>query len=284
MLAELTPAGPLALSLVALALGPLVYHVAKADGHMLAALDGFVYVAIGGLVLLHIMPESFALAGWVALVGGVAGLVIPSMIEHRLVGRARQVHNIALVLGLAGIGLHAFLDGLALVAGSQEHGADTGHMLPMAVILHRFPVGLTIWFLLRPLYGRYTAGAVLVLIGAATALGFAAGEPVHAAMASGGRGVFQAVVAGSLLHVVVHRSYPLSSGGGGGHWQAGLGAVAGLALLAAITTGHAVGPALEEAGRVFAHLAVESAPALALAYAGAGMIYAFMPATSVGWM
>ena len=285
MPAELTHAGPLILSLLALAVGPLVYHVARGAGHMLAALDGFVYVAIGGLVLLHIMPESFALAGWVAPAAGLTGLVLPSLVEHRLVGRARQVHNVALGLGLVAIGLHAFLDGLALVSGSHLHGTEeAGRMLPMAVILHRLPVGLTIWFLLRPLYGRRTGVAVLVLIGAFTALGFAAGEPVQAAMASGARGVFQAAVAGSLLHVVVHRSYPVSAATGTGRWQSGLGAVAGLVLLAAITTGHAVGPALEEAGRVFVHLARESAPALVLAYAGAGMIHAFMPRAPIDWM
>ncbi|MFH1566433.1 MAG: permease [Gemmatimonadota bacterium] len=282
---DLAHHGPLLLSLLALGVGPLIYHLARAAGHMLAALDGFVYVAIGGLVLLHIMPETFALAGWAALVGGLVGLVLPSLAEHRLGGRAQQVHNVALVLGLAAIGLHAFLDGLALVTGS--HGEpDAGHMLPMAVILHRVPVGLTIWFLLRPLYGRGTAAAVLALIAAATTVGFAAGEPLQAAMESRARGVFQALVAGSLLHVVVHRSYPVSGSAGapGWRWQSGLGAAGGIALLAAITTSHTVGPALRDAGQVFVQLARESAPALVLAYAGAGLIHTFLPRASLAWM
>jgi len=284
MPADLSHGGPLLLSLLALAVGPLCYWLARSTGHVLAGMDGFVYVTMGGLVLLHIMPESFALAGWAALIAGVAGLVLPGLVEHRLVSRAHQAHSAALVLGLVAIGLHAFLDGLALVVGPHHHVDGAGYMLPVAVILHRLPVGLTIWLLVRPQYGPRAAAAVLGLIAVCTALGFAAGEPVHEAMASSFRGVFQAGLAGSLLHVLVHRSYPVPSGDGASRWASGLGALAGVALLGGITTTHAVGPVLSEASGVFLHLVRDSAVALVVAYAGAGLIHAFMPATSTNWM
>ena len=52
----------LALSLAALVGGPLLYGAARLSGRMMAALDGFVLVAMGGLVLLQLLPASAALA------------------------------------------------------------------------------------------------------------------------------------------------------------------------------------------------------------------------------
>ena len=59
-------------SLLALAIGPILHQLARVKGTMLAALDGFVYVAIGGVVLLHIVPESYELAGWWTLLALLA--------------------------------------------------------------------------------------------------------------------------------------------------------------------------------------------------------------------
>ena len=204
------PHAPLILSLITLAVGPAVYHLARAAGGTLAALDGFVYVAIGGLVLLHIVPDSIAVAGWLAAAACLVGLLAPSLAEHWLHGRASHAHAVALALGLVAIGLHAFTDGLALVTEAAGDAGGGQQMLPMAVILHRLPIGLTIWFLLRPAHGTGVALGALGLIAVATGAGFAAGDVVPQAAESQGRAAFQAFVAGSLLHVIVHRSYPIS--------------------------------------------------------------------------
>ena len=275
----------LILSLVVLGIGPLLYHLARRVGVMLAALDGFVFVAIGGLVLLHVIPESLELAGWAAVAGALLGLWAPSWVEHRLHGLARQAHMVALLLALVGITLHAFVDGLALVRPHEAGGAGEGHVLPMAVILHRLPVGLTIWFLLRPAYGVRAALATLTLIGLATTAGFFLGEAAVGDLASRGRGVFQALVAGSLLHVMVHRSYPIAEGGRGrtGGVEAGLGALGGLALMWALTDGHGA-PMSAAVARAFLGLALETAPALLVAYGAAGLVQAVLPQASMSWM
>ena len=204
----------LALSLLVLAVGPIVYQVSRFTAAMSAALDGFVYATIIGLVLIYILPNSIGLSGWMAGVAALTGLLAPTVLERRLHSLARQVHNLALVLGLVAIALHAFTDGLALTAGANggtDAHADAGHMLPMAVLVHRLPIGLTVWFLLRPLYGLGAALGTLLLIAVATAIGFASGEAFASILSGGsGFGLFQAFVAGSLLHVVLHRSYPLA--------------------------------------------------------------------------
>ena len=82
-------------SLLVLGLGPVLHQLARVKGTMLVALDGFVYVTIGGLVLLHIVPESYELAGWWTLVALLVGLVGPGLVEHRLRGMARQAHALS---------------------------------------------------------------------------------------------------------------------------------------------------------------------------------------------
>ena len=252
----------LLISILALAVGPVLHQLARLADSMLAALDGFVFVAIGGLVLLHIIPESIILGGWLAVLGALAGLLAPSLVEHRLHGLARQAHMAALLLALIGIALHAFMDGLALVAPGSKTELHEHHMLPLAVILHRLPVGLTIWFLLRPLYGVRTALAALGLIALATAAGFVFGGVVAKSIESQARGIFQALVAGSLFHVVVHRSYPAverSTRTDGGRFQAGLGALGGLGLLWAITWDHGVRSMVAAILKIFYTLIHESA-------------------------
>lgn len=268
-------------SLLALAVGPILHQLARVKGTMLAALDGFVYVAIGGVVFFHIVPESYELAGWWTLLALLVGLVGPGLIEHRLRGVARQAHAAALLLALAGIGLHGFVDGLALGSGDHQH-----EMLPMAIVLHRLPVGLAVWFLVRPAYGLRSALGLLALIGVATLLGFALGEAAVGELANRGVGLFQALVAGSLLHVVVHRSYPIeevASTPQAARRHAGAGALGGLVFLWALMADH-LGSFGREAVEMFLNLSLESAPALLLAYVGAGLVYALMPRASIEWL
>lgn len=271
----------LAISLLALAVGPVLHQLARIKGTMLAALDGFVYVSMGGVIFLHIVPESYELAGWWSLLAVLVGLLGPGLIEHRLRGLARQAHAVALLLALVGIGLHGFMDGLALGGGDHEH-----HMLPMAILLHRLPVGLAVWFLLRPAYGLGVALGLLALIGVATLAGFALGEAAVGGLANRSLGLFQALVAGSLLHVVVHRSYPIEEAAStpqAARRHAGTGALVGLFFLWALTS-DLLGPAGREAAGMFGSLALESAPALLLAYAGAGLAYTLLPQASLQWL
>ena len=231
----------LIISILILAIGPLLHQLTRLAGSLRATLDGFVFVAISGLVLLHVIPGSIALGGWLAILGGLIGLLAPSLIENKLHGLARPAHMVALVLALIGITLHGFVDGLALATPEWEGGTHAHSMLPLVVLLHRLPVGLTIWILLRPLYGAGAALATLGLIALATAAGFVVGGTAFEGVDNRISGIFQALVAGSLLHVVTHRSHPHgeeSAAARSGRLQAGLGALSGLVLLWAITWSH----------------------------------------------
>ena len=66
----------LILSLGVLILGPFILYVARNMEGLLQGLDGFVFIVISGMVLLHILPEVYHMAGWfsvLALILGVFG-------------------------------------------------------------------------------------------------------------------------------------------------------------------------------------------------------------------
>ena len=202
-------------SLLALALGPLCWRLALSARFLLAILDGFMIVAIGGLVLFEILPECVQLAGWGAVPVALAGLLVPSILERVRHHVGAQAHRTALYLAVAGILVHAFIDGVALTTpemlGSSSPREYLFHALPLAVILHRVPVGLAVWLLLRPAVGARAAVAVLAAIGGMTVAGFFLGETASRFVESTWMGYFAALVAGALLHVVVQTPSPRST-------------------------------------------------------------------------
>ncbi len=271
----------LLLSIATLLLGPWLYRL-WSQGHALSSVvDGFVFVAISGMVLFLILPGSVANGGWYALAWVVAGALGPTVSERVFRRSEHRFHNVALVLGLVGIAFHGMLDGAVLADG----GRAAGTVLPLAVVLHRFPVGLAIWWLVRPSFGLRAAAAVIVLVVISTIVGFSVGGVIldHASL----RAVawFEAFVAGALLHVVVHRHPHEATRGARERRLEGVGALAGLVLLVLLlVTETTVGSVPPRMGLAFLGLALESAPALVLAYLMAGFMSVLLPRSSVEWM
>jgi len=271
-------------SLAALIIGPLLYRVADRARSGLIALDGFVMVAISGLVLVHIIPHSITAAGTVAVILALVGFLGPGLLERVLHKVARETHIVTLVLALVGLMVHALVDGVALGTGSEhEHGS----VLAIAVALHRLPVAITIWWLLRPSVGAATAIATLVGLAIATLVGYGLADTLHTALHAKWLWMFQAFVAGSLLHVVVHRPSPFQPPSKtSGAFYAGVGALIAIGVVAALADTH---PMQQEPGslgfsRAFITLTLETAPALILAFAFAGVVQVLLPQAPLKWM
>jgi uncharacterized membrane protein YraQ (UPF0718 family) len=275
------------LSLLALVAGPLLYLGAGRERSALAALDGFVMVAVTALVLAHIVPEAVHSAGWPAIGLAAIGFVGPSWMEHTLERSARQAHTVALVAALVGLVVHELFDGVAL-AQPGTGAADSS--LAIAVVLHRLPVAVTVWSLLRPSRGAAIAYGVLGAMGSATTAGFFLGESLATWLQAGWLGLFQAFVAGSLLHVIIHRPAPLAlpAGGASASWLrwSGAGGIAGLAAVIALSDphGHFSSIASASFGGAFVILALESAPALLLAFVLAGVVQSVLPSAPLAWL
>ncbi len=198
----------LLVSLLALAIGPLVYRVAGGHPRMLSFLDGFNLTAITGLVLLAVVPEAVRHREWAAPLFAVAGFLGPGMAERFLRSPQGGLHRVALLLGAVVISLHSVTDGAALATSGNASGeiAD-GQLLPLAVLLHQVPVGMTVWWLLRRI-GLVIVLLAFALMAAATIGGYFAGGAMLSMLSVREVEWFQAFVGGSLLHVVYHRIEP----------------------------------------------------------------------------
>ena len=72
-------------------------------------------------------------------------------------------------------------------------------------LLWLIPVGLVIWWLIKPRYGATLAAAGVGSILLATVFGFGLGTDVLAGIRGPGAELYQAFVRGALIHVVFHQ-------------------------------------------------------------------------------
>ncbi|MCE2571036.1 permease [Motilimonas eburnea] len=228
------------LSIVALFTGPLICQTIQRRQGWFTLLDAFIFVTISGLVLFHILPEALYHGGLISLLFVALGLFGPGLVEKYFHRIANQAHNYTLLFGVGGLVIHAITDGGALVVGESQ----TAWLLALGVILHRLPVGLTVWWLLRPQYGRALPLAVLTAMSLATIAGSYFGGQVIPHLSNQWLAWFQALVTGSILHVVFHRPYQDKNQQLGARQEkrmAGWGTLFGLVCLAAVLLPHWLG-------------------------------------------
>lgn len=200
------------LSVIALLLGPFVYVLGRRRPTVHEMLNGLIFITIAGIVCVHIIPEALDAGGLFAFVFLLLGLAFPIVIEHGFTRHLGKAH--AFVLGLAGLGLviHASIDGLALASVSPVQASHPSHSatlldelggreLALGVILHRLPVGMAIWWSLRPHFGTGIAVGALLLIVVATAATYFQGADLWSMTEARSVAYFQAFVAGSLVHI-----------------------------------------------------------------------------------
>jgi zinc transporter ZupT len=193
-------------AVAALLSGPLLFELGRLGGRTTAFLDGFAFITIAGLFLFAILPDAMSAGGPPAWAFAAVGIAFPLAVERLFHAGAHRAHLAFLALGALGLVAHCLLDGLVLLGagpvGHEAHGS--GEQQGLAIILHNMPKGIALWFLLAPAFGRRVAGAVLVLLVASTWLGYRLGDSVLELLTGPGVAWFQAFVAGSIFHVVLH--------------------------------------------------------------------------------
>lgn len=199
---------PLLATLIALLCGPLLYAYARPRPSLLAFLDGFVLASIAGLVLLEVLPGTYGEGGAASLAFIALGAVGPSLVEHGLQRARREAHLATLALAMLGLLLHSVADGAAMTPdpGHAAHG-HAREALALAIVIHSVPVGLVVWWVMAPVFGRVLPAATLALMGAGTVAGFVFGLELNAVLGAQAFAWFQALVAGSILHVVFGRPH-----------------------------------------------------------------------------
>ncbi len=203
----------LLLSLLPLVLGPFLAVRARRSDSISVVTDAFVTISVLGITLIHILPDSFRLIGAGIFVVAPLGFALPWAIHQWWHHQHLTDRKVVFALALLGLTLHGAMDGIALFAPVSEtsHGhANTAWLLALAVILHRLPMALAIWWLSRPKVGRLFAILLLVTLGLATLLGFASAAPLWSAHSIKALAILQAFIAGMLFHIVLDHHGPAS--------------------------------------------------------------------------
>lgn len=187
--------------LLAPVIGAMLYRSLHRRDRAVHLVDGFVYFAVPALVAVQIIPHVIEERSGLLLVLVAAGAAVPSLVERASHLLERYTDDLAILVGLSGLLVHEALEGAAFA----PLGSTVDPAFAWAVILHRVPAGLVIWWLIRPRHGIPLAAVAVGSLVVATLAGFLVGNellgPVH------GPGVerYQAFVSGTLLHVIFHR-------------------------------------------------------------------------------
>jgi zinc transporter ZupT len=190
-------------TIAALLSGPLLYQLAQRRPQIVSWLDRFVLFSVVSLVLIEVVPETYQQAGLWSFAFLAIGLLGPTALEQLLTRARREAHIAALVLAIIGLMLHSFGDGAALSpANGQGHFA-----LALAVAIHSVPVGLLVWWLMFPVFGATLPALTLAAMCGCTLGGYVFGMQAAEAVDARYWALFQALVAGSILHVVFGRRH-----------------------------------------------------------------------------
>lgn len=277
-------------SFVALAAGPLLVWLARSHTWSTVSLDSFCLLTISGFALLHLLPESAAQAGWLVLPLAFLGFILPTIAERTLHRSGPGTRRFVLLLALLGIAAHATLDGLFLGEGqahAHDHAAGAGDhdhshdVTAWAIILHRIPEGVGIWWIVPRTLGLVPAILVTVTSVSATMFGYFVGDHVLTESSHNALALLQSLLVGSLLHVVLHSHIPAPREQGRLHVASVAGAIAAVAVLAVVIHDHFPRNEFGSPFAIFTRLAAESAPALLLAYFVVGLCHSFLP---TGWL
>jgi len=193
----------LLLSIIALFIGPLLYIWLRRGGLVAKAFDSVIVVVLLVLMTFVLIPESWHALGLVAVGLMLAGYLLPGLLEGMVKKAAHTMHLISLVLALVGLALHAMLDGAALTMG---HG-DAANGLSIAIVLHRFGMGLMLWMMVQPVFGRRWAFAILGFVALATVVGYLLSETIVGMEDAYAMSIIQALIVGMIAHSLVHRSH-----------------------------------------------------------------------------
>ena len=227
----------LAISLVEVAIAPILAALTRRSATFFAATDSFVATMIGALAVVHILPHTVAVAGVAALVAAAVGALVPTALHHAFHRLERWAMPIFSWLVLGFLALHATLDGAALAAPDAVHGAaghehETAPLLGAAVVLHRFPMVLGIWWFAVPRLGRWAATALLVALGIGTVVGYVAVDLSWAVLGSRPIALIQALATGMLFHVLIGHEGPETRRAPVGRRRLAIAIGTGVALMA----------------------------------------------------
>lgn len=191
----------LALSIITLFAGPVLYHWMRRGGRIAQTFEQVLAILLALIVCLQLVPKTLEELGWLAVPLIVAGYLAPGVLEYLVKQAAHTTHRVTLMIAALGLGLHGILDGTAL---GDHHATEN---LTLAIVLHRFTVGLVIWLILQPAFGYVLTLVVLALISLATVAGYYLSEALAPVLGGQAFLIIQSVIIGTIIHGLIHRTH-----------------------------------------------------------------------------
>ena len=193
----------LLLSLITLFAGPLMFQWLSRSRGVARTLDRVIVGVLIALVVLLLVPDIFEALGPVALVLVLGGFLLPGVLEGLVRRAAATMHLFTLYLALAGLLLHAALDGAGLASADLRTSAG----FAAAIVLHRFGMGLMLWLIVQPVLGARRAWLLLFAMAAATVLGYEFSEGLLPLAGERFVAAFQGLIIGTIVHGLVFRGH-----------------------------------------------------------------------------
>ena len=193
----------LLLSIITLFAGPLLFQWVSSSHPLAKTLDRVIVVVLIVLVVVLLVPDIIQPLGLSAPGFLLIGYLLPGLLERVIKRAAETLHLLSLYVALIGLILHAVLDGAGL-AGSEMRESSS---LAVAIILHRFGMGLMLWLIMQPAFGKRIAWATLFAMAAATIIGFEFSERLLPYADDTLIAAVQGVIVGTIIHSLVHREH-----------------------------------------------------------------------------
>ena len=193
----------LLLSIITLFAGPLLFQWVSNSHPLAKTLDRVIVVVLIVLVVVLLVPDIIQPLGLSAPGFLLIGYLLPGLLERGIKRAAETLHLLSLYVALIGLVLHAVLDGAGL-AGSDMRDSSS---LAVAIILHRFGMGLMLWLIMQPAFGKRVAWATLFAMAAATIIGFEFSERLLPYADDTLIAAVQGVIVGTIIHSLVHREH-----------------------------------------------------------------------------
>jgi len=286
----------IALSMAALLMGAGLGYGLRQAGSGLAALKGMTASFIGGLLALHVLPETYERIGAWSLALIVAGFLCTMLPERLFPGHGKEGGRF-FTAEMAWIGLvfHQVADGAGLALAS-DGGVGDWH-LALVVLAHRIPVAAVVFWIFQRRGSVGQAWFRVLIMGVATGLGALFAQNLFPLLSGNAVNMVYAFVSGAFLHLLAHdfvehhaHSYADRRFEFGGFILGALFFVAtavwGPGHAHEMEAAAAAGADMGEYGFFgnFLTLIKETAPYLLLGLIISGLLHAYLPASPIAWL
>ena len=102
----------LLLSIISLFIGPVLYQWLRRGGFAAKAFDSLIIAVLILLMAFYLIPETWTDLGYKSIALILTGYLVPGLLEKLIKKAAHTLHILSLLTALAGLALHAMLDGL----------------------------------------------------------------------------------------------------------------------------------------------------------------------------